>query len=889
MKKKFLFIFLFFIFMHPVKIFAAIPYVLYEQKQENLITKNLTYYAYKQITTEGMRDFYVLKVPLDDPNITVKSVESLKDYGLKETVKSLIADNKAIAGVNGDFFGIKGKYSAPFGIVVNDGNLISLNSNINASKPEYASFIIDNNNNPFMAYVKSEINFLNDGKKNITVSSINKITDMVFPVYIDRNAMINTKSLDERFPDLVKILVANDKIIYISEKGETVDIPQNGYIIAMNSNLADFHLKNFSVGQNAEFTVKSSVDLDNIKTMFGGVGQILTNGKITNDNVVLKGRQPRTALGLTYDRKTLIIILVDGRTHSIGATNEETAILMKRFGAYNAMNLDGGGSSTMVIKNFASDSFDIVNTLSDGLQRNVINAVGVFKPQEMGQINSIKIVAKNNDVINGLPVKIKVFGLDEYLNKIEIPAEIISDDPDGKFDGEYFYPARIGKIKLTAQYENFTDELEINADQINILEPAQKKFNLQINRSCELSVNAIRNDGKKIKLNDINYEIAPNDLGKIENNKFTALKPGYGYIKCFYANFYCYIEIFVEPAPQKIDLNNIKFTYKFEDKNQTKELEFKNPIELGNPSKLIFNIDADKSQAALKALLTNENGDNLIFDLAKKIDWECQKNITIDISGKNLKLKKIYVIATENSDSNTHNFCLTSLKGIFTDGLQKTNVPQNKSFSDKLNVDFNDVENSQESFDIFCFGNLSANTNKKSDNYKENLDKVLAPYKKDSLGLFVENFDENLDGNIFKQQNNYFVNTYKNICVVNMMAEKGCLFKTNIKQWQNLENDVKNNNSDHVIIILDKNPASFVPNKEYEIFHDLLKTFVNNGKNVFVLFSCAENDFVNVKDGVRYINIGSLYKKDLSLNQNYKSLKFRVTNKNIAYKFICCN
>ena len=109
-----------FIILTPKNIFADDIYVFYEQKEERLLTKNLVYSAYRQITNQGMRDFYVLRVPLNDPNITVKSAESLKEYGLKETVKNLLVDNKAIAGVNGDFFGLKGNYSAPFGIVVND-------------------------------------------------------------------------------------------------------------------------------------------------------------------------------------------------------------------------------------------------------------------------------------------------------------------------------------------------------------------------------------------------------------------------------------------------------------------------------------------------------------------------------------------------------------------------------------------------------------------------------------------------------------------------------------------------------------------------------------------------------------------------------------------------
>lgn len=61
--------------------------------------------------------------------------------------------------------------------------------------------------------------------------------------------------------------------------------------------------------------------------------------------------QPRTAVGLTQDAQTLIIVVVDGRRekYSEGATFAELSQLLLDAGAYHAINLDGGGSSTLVI------------------------------------------------------------------------------------------------------------------------------------------------------------------------------------------------------------------------------------------------------------------------------------------------------------------------------------------------------------------------------------------------------------------------------------------------------------------------------------------------------------------------------------------------------------
>lgn len=62
-------------------------------------------------------------------------------------------------------------------------------------------------------------------------------------------------------------------------------------------------------------------------------------------------RNPRTSVGLSQDGHTLYMVVVDGRTTaSAGMTCTELAAMMKGLGAYQAINLDGGGSTTMVVK-----------------------------------------------------------------------------------------------------------------------------------------------------------------------------------------------------------------------------------------------------------------------------------------------------------------------------------------------------------------------------------------------------------------------------------------------------------------------------------------------------------------------------------------------------------
>jgi exopolysaccharide biosynthesis protein len=83
-------------------------------------------------------------------------------------------------------------------------------------------------------------------------------------------------------------------------------------------------------------------------------------------------RHPRTAVGVAPDQSTLWLVVVDGRQpeHSLGMTLPELAGLFGALGAPEALNLDGGGSSVMVLRG------RVVSRPSDaGGERAVVNAL----------------------------------------------------------------------------------------------------------------------------------------------------------------------------------------------------------------------------------------------------------------------------------------------------------------------------------------------------------------------------------------------------------------------------------------------------------------------------------------------------------------------------------
>ena len=92
-----------------------------------------------------------------------------------------------------------------------------------------------------------------------------------------------------------------------------------------------------------------------------------------------KVRQPRTVVGLDATGARLSIMVVDGRKPgvAVGMSYEELAAEMIRLGCRQALNLDGGGSSVMAVRDAATKGFRILNQPSDGHERAVANVLGV--------------------------------------------------------------------------------------------------------------------------------------------------------------------------------------------------------------------------------------------------------------------------------------------------------------------------------------------------------------------------------------------------------------------------------------------------------------------------------------------------------------------------------
>jgi len=124
----------------------------------------------------------------------------------------------------------------------------------------------------------------------------------------------------------------------------------------------------------------AKTDYHKVKEAVPGFFLIARNHKVIRGLAKNRELHPRTAFGLSRDRRYLYVIAVDGRQKdwSLGTTAAETAKLLIDAGAWDAINMDGGGSATMCYWDYRKSKPIMVNRhTSGGYMRPVASNIGI--------------------------------------------------------------------------------------------------------------------------------------------------------------------------------------------------------------------------------------------------------------------------------------------------------------------------------------------------------------------------------------------------------------------------------------------------------------------------------------------------------------------------------
>lgn len=295
-------------------------------------------------------------------------------YGLAsvtEQIESVTGlARKAIAAINGDFFHIRpGPYQGdPLGLQILKGELVSA--------PTGASFWVDGDGQPHIGAVKTAFRVTGPDGLDLAFGLNQKCEANAAVLYTPAvgESTRTTAGLDlvlEREGDNPRLpLRASEryqvKVAAINTDGNT-PLKPDIMVLSIGPELAQ-ERPTLTVGTTLSLHLATSPDLTGVTTALGGGPILLHEGKASNWEHRPQ-RHPRTAIG--WNRAHLFLVVVDGRQQglSIGMNYTELSALMLRLGCTEAMNLDGGGSSTLWLGG------QVMNSPSDGRQRRVANSL----------------------------------------------------------------------------------------------------------------------------------------------------------------------------------------------------------------------------------------------------------------------------------------------------------------------------------------------------------------------------------------------------------------------------------------------------------------------------------------------------------------------------------
>lgn len=146
----------------------------------------------------------------------------------------------------------------------------------------------------------------------------------------------------------------------------------------------------------------------------GGNLVLLRDGQIPFPVNPKDPRHPRTAIG--YNERQIIIATVDGRQAgwSVGMTYHELAELMQRLGCTDALNLDGGGSTTAWVRG------QVVNRPSDGAERRIADAILVRSRAPHGPLTRLTVTPSRIVAMSGAVVPLTLTGTDDWYNPVAV-------------------------------------------------------------------------------------------------------------------------------------------------------------------------------------------------------------------------------------------------------------------------------------------------------------------------------------------------------------------------------------------------------------------------------------------------------------------------------------
>ena len=476
----------------------------------------------------------VLEVDLTDPFLEIETANARELLvGGGEQTSSMAerhdsTGNRVVAGVNGDFYSDGAR---PIGIQILDGEVLQRPV---ADRPALGFDVADR---PMieMVTLSGSLMFADTSVSIDGVNSVRGADQLVlFNQYIGATTGTNEFGSEVLVRPLER-WIANDTLLLVVEDlafgSGDMSIPDGMAVLSGHGSAAAFLDGRIESGDTLSAVLRVQPGLSQLKEMIGGGPFLVQNGV---SSVGPRGGaadvHPRTAAGFSADSTTLFLITVDGRQPtSLGITLPDLAYFMTEIGVHTGMNLDGGGSTTMLVRD------QIKNSPSDGIERSVANALLVVSGAPEGPLSRIVATPSQPKLFMGHTVAFDVTGVDEHFNPAPLEKaqlEFTADPEIGTIDQEGIFRAGMAQDTgfVYIHYNGLVDSARVIVKTVAAFELSPTEVLADTSRTVAFSVRSFDQDGLEQQVSTALYTWRSSNpiVGVVDSlGRFRGLSPGF--------------------------------------------------------------------------------------------------------------------------------------------------------------------------------------------------------------------------------------------------------------------------------------------------------------------------------------------------------------------------
>lgn len=240
-----------------------------------------------------------------------------------------------------------------------------------------------------------------------------------------------------------------------------VAIPKNGFVLSFHGSQWRAIGDKMKIGEEVSVTFDIDSKWKDSEFMLASGPMLVKDGKkhVTMNLSSARATQvtSRSAIAISKDKKTVHLVTVDGANKK-GMNMSQFADYLVSLGVDRALNLDGGGSTTMGIRNYGSNAVVLANTPSAGSQRQVSAILEAISTAPTSNPSTINLTRSNvGTMLVGATSSYKInYILDEFYNPITVSSSKIANTSDNNlvsFNGTSFTALKEGSDRVRINYD----------------------------------------------------------------------------------------------------------------------------------------------------------------------------------------------------------------------------------------------------------------------------------------------------------------------------------------------------------------------------------------------------------------------------------------------------